>query len=374
MKQILFAAALAGAVTLASCGDNKGGAQIGSLSKFDSLSYAVGVDMGTGLLKRQMADVPLDVKAIDKGIVEGFKNDDAELREKDQETLRTFFMMTRRERAAAIAKKRAEADSIRLASGDSTKMEWPAADPEMFASEEERESISLALGHDIGASFRDSKLPIRIVWLGQAIKDIQDGNPRIGEEEAAEFLRNYVTVTYPAECLAASQAWLAKVEKKSGVKKTESGLLYKVIEAGDAEAMPADDRDEVTVHYTGRTRDGKVFDTSLFANRPEEFKKMMREQRPDMFDEQGNLKEGDQPASFRLNGVIKGWTEGLKLVGKGGKIMLWIPADLAYGAQAVSREIGPNEALEFEVELLDVVPFEQPAPAEEAAETAEPAE
>lgn len=358
MKQILFAAALASAAMLASCGETKSGAQVGSLSKFDSLSYAIGVDMGTNLFKHQMSDVPLDVKTMDKGILEGFENDDPKMTEQDQETLRTFFMMTRRERGAAIARKRAEADSIRLASGDSTKMEWPAADPEMFASEEERESISLALGHDIGASFRDSKLPIRIVWIGQALQEVMDGNPRMSAEEAGEYLRHYITVTYPAECLAASEAWLKKVEKKSGVKKTESGLLYKVIDAGDATAMPTQDADQVTVHYTGRTRDGKVFDTSLFANRPEEFKKMMREQRPDMFNEDGSLKDGDQPATFALNRVIPGWTEGLKFVGKGGKITLWIPAELAYGPQGAGRDIGPNEALEFEVELLDVIPYQ----------------
>ena len=65
--------------------------------------------------------------------------------------------------------------------------------------------------------------------------------------------------------------------------------------------------------------------------------------------------------------MIKGWTEGLQLVGKGGTITLWIPADLAYGARGAGRDIGPNEALEFEVELIDVVPFEEPAPADSTA-------
>lgn len=368
MKKTLFAAALAGAAMFVSCGDaNNGAARMGSLSKFDSLSYAVGVDLGNGLINREMRDVPLDLKAIDKGIKEAFKSKDTELQEKNQEVLRTFFMMTRRERAMAIARKRAEADSARLANGDSTRVEWPAADPEMFESEEERENISLALGRDIGFSFRDNKLPIHMVWIGQAMQDVRDGNARMTEDEAREFLQHYIMVTYPAECLAASQAWLAKVEKKSGVKKTESGLLYKVTDAGDEQAKATDDRDVVKVHYTGRTRDGKVFDTSRFADRPEEFKKMMREQRPDMFDEKGNLKEEDEPVEFPLNGVIKGWTEGLKLVGKGGKITLWIPSELAYGERARSREIGPNEALQFDVELLDITPYEEPQ-AEETIE------
>ena len=78
---------------------------------------------------------------------------------------------------------------------------------------------------------------------------------------------------------------------------------------------------------------------------------------------------------FPLNRVIKGWTEGMKLVGKGGKIILYIPSELAYGPRGAGRAIGPNEALEFTVELIDVKPFEEPKPAEEAAtEEAAPAE
>ena len=108
-----------------------------------------------------------------------------------------------------------------------------------------------------------------------------------------------------------------------------------------------DDRDIVVVHYKGTTDDGTVFDSSY---------------------------DRGEPAEFPLDRVIPGWTEGMKLVGKGGKITLWLPSDLAYGPRGAGRNIGPNQALQFEVELLDVKPFlSEEAPAEAAVEAA-PAE
>ena len=128
------------------------------------------------------------------------------------------------------------------------------------------------------------------------------------------------------------------------MKKTESGLLYKVTREGDADTIARDSRDVVVVNYKGTTRDGKVFDSSY---------------------------EREEPAEFPLNRVIPGWTEGMKLVGKGGAITLWIPADLAYGPRGAGRDIGPNEALQFEVEIVDVKPYVEPAPVAEESDEAE---
>lgn len=367
MKRVFFAAALAGAAMLASCGGNKTGVEMGSLSKFDSLSYALGANIGYGI-NYEMKDIPFDFEAVDKGILEGAMDKASQPHDESLNMLREYFMSKRGERARAIAKKRAEADSVRLAGGDSTKAEYPVADPEMFESEEERTQLSYAFGNDIGYNIANSGIPVQLVWICEAMQNVRDKSAKMDEDAVNQYLQYYFMVKRPAENAEASKAWLEKIEKKSGVKKTESGLLYKVTEMGDTTMMAKDPRDVVKVHYTGRTREGKVFDTSKFANRPKEQQELIKKQRPDSYDK-------DEPVEFPLNRVIPGWTEGLQLVGKGGKITLWIPSELAYGQRGAGRDIGPNEALEFEVELIDVTPYEEPAPADStaAAPAVEPA-
>ena len=103
--------------------------------------------------------------------------------------------------------------------------------------------------------------------------------------------------------------------------------MYKIINEGKGAAIKP--TAVVTVHYTGKLADGKVFDSSV---------------------------ERGSPAEFKLNQVVKGWTEGLQLVKKGGKIELVLPPELAYGEQGAGAVIPPNSTLFFEVEVLDVNP------------------
>lgn len=335
----------------------------GNASKMDTLSYALGVSMASGI-NYQMGDIPFDYKAITRGIEEGAFDKAKQTHEEAIDQLRDYFMNKRAARAAAVAAKRAEADSIRLAAGDSTKVEYPAADEAMFESEEEREALSYAFGQDIGSNLRENAMPaeVQLYWLTKAMDDVRNNEAEMDEMSAQNWLQNYFMVVVPARNAEASQKWLTKVAKKSGVKKTDSGLLYKVVKAGDETVKATNPRDVVKVHYTGRTREGKVFDSSIFKNRSKEQQKMILAQNPAAAD-------GDEPIEFALNRVIPGWTEGMQLVGKGGKIILWIPAELAYGPRGAGSDIGANEALEFEVELLDVTPYEAPQPkAEEAAE------
>ena len=221
----------------------------------------------------------------------------------------------------------------------------------MFAGEEERSIISTAYGFDMGNNLAKNQFPLQLCWLVKGLEDAWAEDTKMSYDEVQDYLRDYLTVKIPAENKAESEKWLAKIEKKSGVKKTESGLLYKIIEEGDANMKPAA-ADVVKVHYKGTTRKGVVFDASRFEDMPAERQEQMKLYSPDSYKE-------DTPVEFPLNRVIKGWTEGMQLVGKGGKIMLWIPAELAYGERGAGANIGPNEALCFEVELIDVTPAQK---------------
>jgi FKBP-type peptidyl-prolyl cis-trans isomerase FklB len=121
------------------------------------------------------------------------------------------------------------------------------------------------------------------------------------------------------------ETFLAENKKKEGVKVLPSGLQYKVIKEGTGSVPKA--TDTVTVNYQGTLIDGTEFDSSY--------------------------KRG-QPATFQVNGVIKGWTEALQLMKAGSKWQLFVPSDLAYGDRGAGPQIGPNAVLIFEVELLSV--------------------
>ena len=160
----------------------------------------------------------------------------------------------------------------------------------------------------------------------------------LGEkEEAADYLTRLVEFqkihklykqakSLPNINLAKGAEYLAEKRKGKGVKETESGLMYQVIKDGNGTTPLAED--EVEVHYHGTLITGDVFDSSI---------------------------DRGEPAKFRVDRVIAGWTEALQLMKVGAKWKLFIPADLAYGKQG-NNSIGPNEALTFEVELLGITP------------------
>ena len=324
----------------------------GNTKKMDTLSYCIGANIGTGI-RMQFADFNLNIEQLKSGIQGGLTKKSNISADEAVSTLRTFFSETMQLR---------QTDYQALREHDSTAVFVP------FENEEENEKISYALGVDVGNNLLQSPYTIQYFWLLQGIQDAANEDVKLTDEAMQEFMQHYHVVVLPQQAAERSAKWIEKMSKKSGVKKTETGLCYKVVEAGDMEKAAKNDADVVKVHYVGKLQDGTVFDASRFADKfTAEQIAQFREQYPDMFDENGNFKQADEPIEFPLNGVIKGWTEGMKLVGPGGKIILYIPADLAYGARGAGRQIGPNEALEFTVELLEVTP----APAEEAAATEE---
>lgn len=170
---------------------------------------------------------------------------------------------------------------------------------------------------------------------------------RIQEESKARFEKQ------KTENTATGDKFREKFAKQDGVKKTKSGLLYQILEKG-SEKHPTEN-DTVIVHYTGTLTDGRKFDSSY---------------------------DRGEPAKFPLYGVIKGWIEGIQLIGVGGKIKLVVPPDLAYGDQSIPGQenkagIEPASTLVFEVELLGIdgdkndtneAPREEPASEPEQAE------
>ena len=154
------------------------------------------------------------------------------------------------------------------------------------------------------------------------------GEPAITIEEAQKLINEFLQeLQTKAEAAARAEGenFMAENGKKQNVQTTPSGLQY-VVEKEGTGAQPTAE-DEVTVHYTGKLLNGQVFDSSV--NRGE-------------------------PATFPLNRVIPGWTEGVQLMKEGAKYTFFIPSDLAYGAQGVPGAIPPHSTLIFEVELIKV--------------------
>ena len=308
-------------------------------SKIDTLSYALGANTGTSI-KQQFADIALNVDEVCKGIEQSLTHKASQNQDEAVALLREFFGNTLNERNQAYQEAK-KADSTLVFNA--------------FADAVERDKISYAFGNDIGCNIEKSKLPIQHYWLLAGLKEAWNGNSKLSPEKVTDYLNHYFTVVRPAEMALRSAAWLAEKEKEEGVRKTESGLLYKVVVVGDMSKAAKSDEDIVKVHYVGRKQDGTVFDSSRFEYRSKEQQETMRKHNPELFDVNGVILKND-PIEFPLNRVIKGWTEGMMLIGPGGKIVLYIPAELAYGSAGAGDVVGPNEALEFEVELLEVTP------------------
>jgi FKBP-type peptidyl-prolyl cis-trans isomerase FklB len=193
------------------------------------------------------------------------------------------------------------------------------------------EAVSYCVGMSLGGSLMQQNLEgLTPEVIAEAIKDAFAGKQmKYTPEEANTIIQNYLTKQGEAKFGAnkeAGESFLAENAKKDGVTVTASGLQYEVVQEGGGDKPSA--TSNVTVHYHGTLIDGTVFDSSI---------------------------ERGQPASFGVNQVIKGWTEALQLMSAGSKYRLYIPQDLAYGANPhPGGAIEPYMALIFDVELLEI--------------------
>ena len=189
--------------------------------------------------------------------------------------------------------------------------------------------VSYGLGTLVAANLKSQggdSLDVAAMTAG--LKDVMTGKEsRIPEMEVMVLVQIYMQGAMEKKALrmkAESAKFLEDNKKVEGVQTTQSGLQYKVISSGKGKSPTATDK--VTVHYTGKFVDGKVFDSSV----------------------------GRDPATFEVGGVIPGWTEALQLMHEGDKWMIYLPYDIAYGERGSGNDIPPYATLIFEVELIKV--------------------
>lgn len=213
---------------------------------------------------------------------------------------------------------------------------------------DDRDRESYSVGFQIGTNFKRQGIEVKPETFATGIQDALSGkNPAMTKEEMEKSLSALQQRVGAAQQqqhkdaadknLAAGKSFLEENAKKPGVVTTASGLQYKIIQEGGGAKPKA--TDSVTVNYRGTLLDGKEFDSSYSRK---------------------------EPATFRLDQVIKGWTEGLQLIKQGSKAQFFIPPSLAYGERGAGP-IGPNSTLVFDVELISI---EAPAKTAEPEKTA----
>ena len=194
------------------------------------------------------------------------------------------------------------------------------------------DSVSYAIGVDFGTGITEGLKqmpgkPLNLELIINAFSNVLRGNePIIPRDSASAFVQTYYMRTIREQNEGEGLAFLAKNKTETGVITLPSGLQYLILTKGTG-AIPTAES-QVKVNYEGFLLDGTKFDSSI---------------------------DRGEPATFGVNQVIPGWTEALQLMPVGSKWKLFIPYDLAYGAQGAGQFIPPYSTLIFEVELLDIV-------------------
>lgn len=195
-----------------------------------------------------------------------------------------------------------------------------------------KEKISYIIGRDMATNLKKQGIEVELDAFMKGFKEVAAGTPlSLSQQEVQEAMMALQQEMMQKQSAAGSankqagEDFLASNKDKEGVKTLPSGLQYIVLQEGEGKSPSASDT--VTTHYHGTLIDGTTFDSSY---------------------------ERGTPATFPVNGVIAGWTEALQMMKEGAKWRLFVPADLAYGAQGAGDVIGPHSTLIFDVELLQV--------------------
>jgi FKBP-type peptidyl-prolyl cis-trans isomerase FklB len=191
------------------------------------------------------------------------------------------------------------------------------------------DSVSYSLGVLFAQNFKNGeKVDIDATAMSKGFADAIKGVEAIDAARANQIFSSFMQQANTkkfAATIEAGNKFLAENGKRAGVTTTASGLQYEIMKAGTGPKPAATDK--VTVHYHGTLLNGKVFDSSV---------------------------QRGSPIDFPVNGVIQGWQEALQLMPMGSKWKVFIPSNLAYGERGAGGDIGPHEALIFEVELIKI--------------------
>ena len=196
---------------------------------------------------------------------------------------------------------------------------------EAVAPQSENDKAIYSLGYELGTELKGHVLELNPELLLQGVNDAIDGNKPLVKTTGRNKALAQIREQRVQHNLGQSQAFLAENAKKEGVVTLDSGLQYRVIQAGEGKSPQA--TDSVSVNYRGSLIDGTEFDSSY---------------------------QLGKPATFQLKKVIKGWREALPLMKEGARWELYIPPQLAYGKRSPRNTIPPNSTLIYQVELIAV--------------------
>ena len=365
MKKLLFV--IAAAALFASCGgrdyyfaEEKAYTYTDAEAEFDTLSYAVGMNLGLNIsLNYGAAGMSIEpVKEAFKAEI-AKKSVDHDFLDANRETLTAFH--TELMRPYTMAKRMA------MFSKDTTKRELPA----LFNEEYTADRIATALGHDMAQYVRNTMSKVNLHYVFQAMDDAMaveeqttiDDKMRLNTQQLQKYLQEYYGTTLPESVKAFSMEWLRGVAKRDvEMFVVGADTLYYRIENAGSELRPTDEYDTVSFRFEGYTCRGVLFEST--ANRADDVRKHIEKVKADTtltedkrterlakLEEQ--LPSVEQPTiplrQFRVPGAI----EAMKLIGVGGDITVWMPAELAYGARG-NKAVLPNEAIVMHIELKDV--------------------